>query len=184
MSAYATHILLILLLLLQVPIILLDIKLPWFMLLFTIIGLGQPILFVLAQRESYADWGRRLMHFPTLLLVAVGTAPSNSRAILQALFGNDHPFVRTPKGESGKRATIRKNQVYSYKLGWDGIWLIEMFLAIYAAVGLILAILSNNLGPIFLLVTCLMGFGYVAWLGLREVGPTRTAVRSFSPNKG
>ncbi len=173
MSAYATHILLLMLLLLQIPIILLDVRLPSVMLMFTIIGLGQPILFVLAQKESYSNWGRRLLHFPTLLLVAVGTAPSNSRAILQAFFGSSHPFVRTPKGMSeGKIGADAKNR-FAYRLRWDGIWIVELFLALYAAVGIGLAVINNNPGPMFLLFTSLLGFGYVAWLGIREVPLSR-----------
>jgi cellulose synthase/poly-beta-1,6-N-acetylglucosamine synthase-like glycosyltransferase len=171
MSAYATHLLLLLLLLLQIPMLILDVRLPPIMLLFTIVGLGQPLLFIMAQKESYSDWERRLLHFPTLLLVAVGTAPSNSRAILQAYFGRQHPFIRTPKGMMEARTRDEGVDVPTYNLGLDGIWLTEIFLAAYAALGIGLAIIRGNPGPLFLLLTSLLGFGYVAWLGLREMSP-------------
>jgi len=171
MSAYATHILLLLLLLLQIPLLLLDVRLPPIMLLFTIIGIGQPLLFVLAQKESYSNWGRRLLHFPTLLLVAVGTAPSNSRAILQAFFWHHHPFIRTPKGMTRIQVQDGTDNQPAYRLHLDSIWLVELLLAVYAAVGVGLAILRGNPGPLFLLLTSLLGFSYVAWLGLRETLP-------------
>ena len=171
MSAYATHLLLLLLLLLQIPLLILDVQLPPLMLLFTIFGIGQPLLFIMAQKESYSDWGRRLLHFPTLLLVAVGTAPSNSRAILQAYFGRHHPFIRTPKGMMEANFRDGSDNVPTYKLRLDGIWLAEVFLAAYAALGIGLAIMRGNPGPLFLLLTSLLGFGYVAWLGFREISP-------------
>ena len=171
MSAYATHLLLLLLLLLQIPLLILDVQLPSLMLLFTIVGIGQPLLFIMAQKESYSNWRRRLIHFPTLLLVAVGTAPSNSRAILQAYFGRQHPFIRTPKGMMGARFLDGGDNLPTYKLHLDGIWLVEVFLAAYAALGIGLAIMRGNPGPLFLLLTSLLGFGYVAWLGLCEISP-------------
>ncbi len=174
MSAYATHFLLLLLLLLQIPLLLLDVRLPSLMLLFTIIGLGQPLLFIVAQKVTYPNWGQRLLHFPTLLLVAVGTAPSNSRAILQAFFGRQHPFVRTPKGLVGNKVSSSGLTAPAYSLGLDRIWLVELSLAIYAAVGIVLAIARGNPGPLFLLLTSLLGFGYVAWLGARENLPAWT----------
>ncbi len=173
MSAYATHFLLLILLLLQIPLIILDVHFPTWMLLFTVVGLGQPLLFVLAQRESYTDWVRRLIHFPTLLLVAIGTAPSNGKAMLQAFFGKEHPFVRTPKGMSGKNSSQQISDRPYYRLPFDNVLLAEIFLFVYAIAGLILAIVKDNPGPLFLLTTSFLGFGYVAFLELREMSTIR-----------
>jgi hypothetical protein len=46
---------------------------------------------------------------------------------------------------------------------------VEILLALYAAVGIGLALWQQTYGPIFFLASCLIGFGYVAYLGLREV---------------
>jgi hypothetical protein len=172
MSAYATHFLLLLLLLLQIPLLILDVRLSSLMLVFTLFGLGQPLLFVMAQKESYPDWGRRLLHFPTLLLIAVGTAPSNSRAMLQAFSARHHPFIRTPKGmkEAGTSRGLDEGPE-GYRLPFDGVLALELFLMAYAALGVVLAIRHGNLGPLLLLSTSLFGFGYVAWMGLIELVP-------------
>ncbi len=169
MSAYATHILLLILLLLQIPLIILDVRLPSLMWLFSLIGLGQPLLFILAQKESYSDWMRRLLHFPTLLLLAIGIAPSNSRAMLQAFLKDQHPFVRTPKGISGRQFDVQSDKISPYNLGVDSIWFLEVFFAVYASIGAGLAILNGNFSPLFLLITSLLGFSYVAWLGIQEI---------------
>ncbi|MCZ7665723.1 MAG: glycosyltransferase [Chloroflexi bacterium] len=97
MAAYGAHLLLILLLLLQIPLIYGRFHPPAALFTFSLIAIGQPLLFVLAQQTLYPDWLRRLRHFPTLLIIAIGLAPSNSRAILQAIWGREHVFVRTPK---------------------------------------------------------------------------------------
>ena len=163
MSAYATHLLLIALLLLLVPLIAADYTFSTNMLIFSLAGIGQPLLFILGQQALYPDWRRRLRHFPTLLLIAMGTTPSNSRAILQALVGRNHPFIRTPKVgcESDAKTT--------YRLRFDWIILGELFLALYAALGLVLAVQHGNLGPVFFLLTACLGFGAVALLSLREI---------------
>jgi hypothetical protein len=173
MSAYVTHFLLLVLLLLQVPLILLDVTMPALMIVFTLLGIGQPLLFVMAQKESYAQWEKRLLYLPTLLLVAVGTAPSNARAMLEAYFGSQHPFIRTPKGVGRSKEGGHHDQGLTYGLPRDNIWLVELGLALYALLGIGLAIAVQNLGSLFLLVTSALGFGYVALLGLRETAPRR-----------
>ena len=164
MSAYATHLLLLCILLLQIPLIY---QFSPLMFLFTLLGVGQPLLFVLAQQVLYPDWKQRLRHFPTLLLVAIGTAPSNSRAILQAILSRQHTFVRTPKGSLVARASS------AYHLPFDAILLVEVALVVYAGLGLGLAIWYGNLGALFLLTSCFLGFGYVALLSLRELSLRR-----------
>ena len=166
MSAYTTHLLVLIMLLLQVPLIAAGYRFSPYMLLFTIAGLGQPILFILGQQVLYPDWRRRLRYFPALLLVAIGLAPSNTRAILQAFFGRQHVFVRTPK--MGDSILRKRGDAGIYKMRFDWIVLVELFLALYAAVGIGLIIRGGNVGSLFFLLTCMIGFGYVGWLSFRE----------------
>ncbi len=165
MSAYMTHLLLIALVLLLVPLTYADFHFSAKMLIFSAAGVGQPLLFILGQQVLHPDWQRRLRYFPTLLLVAIGTAPSNSRAILQAIFGKQHTFVRTPKLGLGDGVTRGAS---AYRLQFDWIVVLELLLALYAGVGIVLALWQHNWGPIFFLTTCLLGLGYVAWLSIRE----------------
>ena len=164
MAGYTTHLLLLLLLLVQVPLIYLGYRPPLAFLLFGLLGLAQPALFVMGQRELYHDWWLRLRFFPALLLVAIGLAPTNTRAILQAIFGRQHVFVRTPKGshDSGPHGSVPIARGNIYRLPGDWIILAEILLALYAAVGLLLCLLDGNIGPMFFMLTCMLGFGYVA----------------------
>ncbi|UCG24481.1 MAG: glycosyltransferase family 2 protein [Chloroflexota bacterium] len=174
MAGYMTHVLLLALLLVQVPLIYFGFRPPAGLLLFAVAGIGQPLLFLLGQRELYSDWRRRLRFFPALLLVAVGLAPANTRAIVQAVFGRRHTFVRTPKGSqsallyaSTGRSGARSASI-RYRLPVDWIILVEVLLSAYAFAGFILCLRTGNLGPMFFMLTCALGFAYVAQAGIRE----------------
>lgn len=162
MSAYSTHFLVLTLLLLQIPLLLLGVHFSPRMFIFSLAGLGQPLLFLLAQQALYSDWRQRLRHFPTMLLVAVGIGPSTSRAILEIFFRRQHAFVRTPKGDKRPFAS-------PYRLPFDWIVVVELLLCAYAVTGIVLALHVGNLAPVFFLLTCASGMGYVAYLSLREL---------------
>jgi cellulose synthase/poly-beta-1,6-N-acetylglucosamine synthase-like glycosyltransferase len=171
MAGYTTHLLLLILLLVQVPLIYLGYKPPMAMLLVGVAGLFQPLLFIMGQRVLYPDWLKRLRYFPALLLVAIGLAPANSRAILQALFGRQHAFVRTPKGHQLQlqRGNSKVIVSPSYRLTADWIILAELFLAAYSILGLALCIHQGNFGPSLFMAACALGFGYVAISSIREL---------------
>lgn len=161
MGAYATSLLLILLLLLQVPVLALDVRFPAEMMLFSVAGLGQPLLFLLSQQALYPAWWRRLPRFPALFLTAVGLSVTIARSVLNGLVSRDNRFVRTPKGgEQGWAAG------YQLPLDWTTVG--EGVLAAYAAAGLVLAVVRHNPGPAFFLALCFFGYAYVAGLSLRE----------------
>jgi len=157
LGAYATQALLLLLLLVQLPLVLTGYRLPAWVLLLGPIGLGQPLVFILAQRALHRDWLARLYYLPALLLIAIGTAPSNTHAVLHGLFSSHFIFARTPKGTGG-----------TYRSSAGHILWIELGLMTYSAVTLVVAIRAGITGPVLLLTTTLIGFGYVAWLGLHE----------------
>lgn len=163
MGSYATSILLILLLLLQLPLLFLGVDLPQHSMALGLAGVGQPLLFLLGQQVLYEDWRRRVRHLPLLLLIAIGLSATISRAVIQALVGRWSTFVRTPKQGDGAPG-------FSYGLPFDRIVLVEIFLSLYAAAGFGLALWQGNGGRLLFLMSCSLGFGYVAILSLLD-GP-------------
>ncbi len=157
MSAYSTHLLLLLVLLVQLPLLLSGYQLPSWLLVFSVLGLGQPLLFLLAQQVLYRDWPRRARHMPALLLLAVGTAPSNTWAVLRGLSGRTFTFARTPKGSHR-----------SYHLRAGGMVWVEVAFALYSSAVLVLALLTSNPGAILLPLLGVLGFGYVSLRAWRE----------------
>jgi hypothetical protein len=119
--------------------------------------LAPSTLYAASQKAAYPDWGRRLLRLPMLIIVGVGIALSNTRAVAEALLGISSDFIRTPK----KGDKILKH--YSVKLPWlagleivlgayctfslgvylyTGKYLIGPFLGIYAAGFLYIGLLT------------------------------------------
>ncbi len=169
MAGYTTHLLMLLLLLVQVPLIYLGYKPPAILLLFGLASLAQPLLFVFGQQSLYSDWLSRLRYMPALLLIAIGLAPSNSRAIMEAIGRRRNDFIRTPKGNANAgHENRRKSNLAAYRLPFDWIVIIELLLALYAFLGLIISIGTANYWPILFMSACMLGFGYVALATIRE----------------
>lgn len=157
MSGYFTHILLLLLLLVQLPLIVTGARPPSWLYFFGLLGLGQPLLFIMAQETLYRDWIARLRNIPTLLLVAIGIAPSNSFAILRAFLRKDITFARTPKGRAN-----------SYRLSPGWILIVEIGLVTYLTLTLLVALSTHDMKPVILLSSSILGISYVSIRGIQE----------------
>ena len=75
--------------------------------------------YVLAQRELYPkNWKRSVMMLPMLMAVGVGLTIINTRAVLEALFGIETAFARTPKYAIGDRPMNLEVKKYRRSSGW------------------------------------------------------------------
>jgi len=60
--------------------------------------------YAISQREAYPDWRSRVKYLPLVMAVGIGLAVNNTKAVLEALFGEPGEFTRTPKyGIEGAR---------------------------------------------------------------------------------
>jgi cellulose synthase/poly-beta-1,6-N-acetylglucosamine synthase-like glycosyltransferase len=178
LSSYLAHPLMLILLLCSLPLLLSPraAHLPMAMAYLGFASLGPPLVYVLSQHALYPDWRRRLLFFPILALLGTGIALNNTRAVVEALRGQDGPFSRTPKfhleGSGGRWAES------TYRLPLDWTTLGEALLALYALATVAAAWRAENLYAIpFLLLYC-GGFGLTALLGIWQTrGVRRWAVR-------
>src|SRR5580704_13616139 len=77
------------------------------------------LFYILAQRELYPKtWKRSILLLPMLMAVGVGLTIINTRAVLEALFGVQTAFARTPKYNIGDRPMKLENKKYRRKSGW------------------------------------------------------------------
>src|ERR1700704_4303179 len=77
------------------------------------------LFYVVAQRELYPkNWKRSLFMLPMLMAVGVGLTIINTRAVLEALFGVETSFVRTPKFAIGEKQMKLENKKYRARSGW------------------------------------------------------------------
>ena len=80
-------------------------------------------IYLTSQLMAYKNQFSRLLYLPSVVLVGVGSAVSNSTGVFEALMGMDSPFIRTPKkGE----VTKKKYKVKAPFVAWS-----EFLLGIY-----------------------------------------------------
>ena len=77
------------------------------------------LFYVVAQRELYPkNWKRSILMLPMLMAVGVGLTIINTRAVLEALFGVQTAFARTPKYAIGDRPVNLETKKYRRRSGW------------------------------------------------------------------
>jgi cellulose synthase/poly-beta-1,6-N-acetylglucosamine synthase-like glycosyltransferase len=115
-------------------------------------------LYLVSQRAAYPDWRRRVLFMPVLVIIGVGIALSNTRAVVEALAGHETPFIRTPK--RGDR------EIKRYRAGLPGLAFAEILLGCYCILSLHVYISAGKylIGP-FLAVYA-AGFLFVGVLTL------------------
>jgi hypothetical protein len=75
--------------------------------------------YLVAQRELYPkNWKRSIFLLPMLMGVGVGLIVINTRAVLEALFGVQTGFVRTPKYAIEGHHINLETKKYRRKSGW------------------------------------------------------------------
>jgi cellulose synthase/poly-beta-1,6-N-acetylglucosamine synthase-like glycosyltransferase len=149
--------------------------------------------YLVAQRELYPKtWKRTFFYLPFVMALGIGLAVRNSLAVLEALFGRQSEFARTPKYriEGARDTWLRK--AYRNRAGWlPGL---EIGLGLYFAGAVVYAIQYENYATVPFLLLFVGGYLYIGlmslwqpWLerlrfGLQrpaEVRPAATGAPSF-----
>ena len=77
------------------------------------------LFYVVAQRELYPKhWKRSILMLPMLMAIGVGLTIINTRAVLEAIFGVQTSFARTPKYAIGDRPVNLEAKKYRRRSGW------------------------------------------------------------------
>lgn len=89
--------------------------------------------YLLSQIEAVDDrsWLRRVMYLPFVLALGIGLAVNNAKATLEALMGQESPFVRTPKLGDGDGKAMAKKAKGKYRGGRNLLAYFELFLGVY-----------------------------------------------------
>jgi cellulose synthase/poly-beta-1,6-N-acetylglucosamine synthase-like glycosyltransferase len=119
------------------------------------------LFYIVAQRELYPKhWKRSILMLPMLMAVGVGLTIINTRAVLEAIFGVQTSFVRTPKFAIGDRPVNLETKKYRRGSGW--LPYAELAVGTYFLGMITFAIQTNNYLsiPFLLLFVC----GYY-WAG-------------------
>jgi cellulose synthase/poly-beta-1,6-N-acetylglucosamine synthase-like glycosyltransferase len=119
--------------------------------------------YVVAHRELYPnDWKRAVAMLPALISAGIGLTLINARAVLEALFGIQTAFARTPKYAVGGQQKMKlQENSYRRRSGW--LPYAELAVGTYFVASIAFAIDTYNFFaiPFLLLFVC----GYY-WAGI------------------
>jgi hypothetical protein len=119
------------------------------------------LFYVVAHRELYPkNWKRSILMLPMLMATGVGLTIINTRAVLEALFGVETAFARTPKYAIGDRPVNLEVKKYRRRSGW--LPYAEIAVGTYFVAMMVFAIQTYNFFSLPFLA--LFVFGYY-WAG-------------------
>jgi cellulose synthase/poly-beta-1,6-N-acetylglucosamine synthase-like glycosyltransferase len=120
--------------------------------------------YIVSQRELYKDWRQRLKYLPFLMSIGIGLCVNNTRAVLEACFGKQSEFVRTPKYGVERSGDEWAGKKYHLSVGIQP--LIECALGLYFT-GTVFYALSNQIyGTLPFLMLFQVGFLYTGLLSI------------------
>jgi hypothetical protein len=123
--------------------------------------------YLVSQKELFPKgWGRTFLYLPFLMALGVGLTITNTKAVLEALFGVQSAFARTPKYRVAKKGERSQAKKYRKRLGiipW-----IELAIGCYFALTVWYAITTENFFTVPFLVLFVFGYWYTGLLSLLQ----------------
>ncbi|MEM7307120.1 MAG: glycosyltransferase [Planctomycetota bacterium] len=114
-----------------------------------------------SQRAIGRSPWARVRDIPAAISLGIGMCVSQTRAVLEGIFGETGAFVRTPKrGDDPSKA--------GYRARWSGVPGLEIAFAGWFAWGIAVAVQRDLWGALPFLVLFFSGFAWVGGLSLRE----------------
>ncbi|MEO7192848.1 MAG: cellulose synthase family protein [Vicinamibacterales bacterium] len=120
--------------------------------------------YLISQREAYPDWRSRVRYLPVVMAIGIGLAINNSKAVLEALFGEPGEFTRTPKYGIERRQDDWHHKRYHQSMPIQP--LIEVAFGLYFTVTVFYALANGIYGTLPFLI--LFQFGYL-YMGLTSI---------------
>jgi cellulose synthase/poly-beta-1,6-N-acetylglucosamine synthase-like glycosyltransferase len=172
LTGYIVHPLMLLLLLLTLPVGLLE---PGAFKVFpisTVACFGPPLLYLTADRSIRTNWLERLKLLPLLILVGFGISLSTSIAVIEGLTDKKAgAWVRTPKLNLSDSRNQDEEIDQSYLEPISPLVWVEMALAIYAFITILVLVPSIGLGIVPWMTFYMLGYIYIAGLNVIQHSP-------------
>src|SRR6187551_1529657 len=124
------------------------------------------VFYVKAQRELYGDWRQRLKYLPFLMSIGIGLCVNNTRAVLEAIFGKQSEFARTPKYGIERASDEWVGKKYHQTVGVQPI--IEVVLGLYFTATVYYALANGIYGTLPFLMLFQIGFLYTGLLSILQ----------------
>jgi cellulose synthase/poly-beta-1,6-N-acetylglucosamine synthase-like glycosyltransferase len=120
--------------------------------------------YMVSQRELYTDWKRRLRYLPFLMSIGIGLCVNNTRAVLEAVFGKQSEFARTPKYGIERASDEWVGKKYHQSVGIQPM--IELALGLYFTGTVFYALANQIYGTLPFLMLFQIGFLYTGLLSI------------------
>jgi cellulose synthase/poly-beta-1,6-N-acetylglucosamine synthase-like glycosyltransferase len=123
--------------------------------------------YLTSQRELYPrTWLKTFIYLPFLMSLGIGLTVTNTKAVMEALFGIKSSFKRTPKYRVEKKSDKVRAGTYRRRLGiipW-----IELAIGTYFALTVAYAILNQNYITVPFLLLFVLGYWYTGLMSLLQ----------------
>jgi len=145
----------------QGPIQMLLIDLPLFM----ASTMSVSSFYLVSQKELYPrTWYKTFLYLPFLMSLGVGLTITNTKAVMEALFGIKTEFARTPKYAVQKKG--EKSQARKYRKRLGIIPWIELAIGCYFAATVWYAVSTENYFTVPFLLLFVLGYWYTGLLSI------------------
>ena len=124
--------------------------------------------YLTAQRALYPkSWTRKIVYLPFVMAVGIGLSVRNAKAVLEALFGVQSEFARTPKYRIEGQAGTWQSKGYRNRAGWMPF--VEVALGLYFAATVYYSIENGNYFTAPFLLLFVWGYLYTGLMSLGQV---------------
>ena len=170
LSANIAYPLMILMSLLLLPAMIVRFNQGWFQVLYIDLPLwllstaSVSTFYLVAQKELYLDWRRRLLYLPFLMALGIGLSVVNSKAVIEALLGIKTSFKRTPKYRIVNKTDRWYTKDYLRRTG--ALPVLELLLGLYFVLVATYAFWNENYPSIAFLMLFIVGFMYMGLMSL------------------
>ena len=124
--------------------------------------------YLVSQKELFPrSWPKTVLYLPFLMALGIGLTVTNTRAVLEALFGVQSSFKRTPKyrvQSKGEKSVAAKK--YRKRLGFVP-W-IELLIGTYFAAAVYYAITNENYITVPFLIIFVLGYWYTGLMSILQ----------------
>ncbi len=124
--------------------------------------------YLTAQRALYPkSWTRKIVYLPFVMAVGIGLSVRNAKAVLEAIFGVQSEFARTPKYRIEGHDGTWQRKSYRNRAGWMPF--IEVGLGLYFAVTVYYSVQNENYFTAPFLLLFVWGYLYTGLMSLGQV---------------
>src|ERR1700756_1665581 len=174
LTANLSYPLMIVLSVLLMPAMIIRFYQGWFQMLYIDLPLFMASTFsissfyLVSQRELFPKtWPRALLYLPFLMALGIGLTITNTKAVLEALIGQQSPFARTPKyGVETNKQKVGAKSKYRRRLGW--IPWAELLIGSYFALTVYYALDNENYITVPFLLLFVIGYWYTGLMSLLQ----------------